>query len=52
MNHGLIQNPTKSRAGFRTAQLIFVLWLLFVNIFYYLQFRDVVLARLAAWIHR
>lgn len=52
MNRGAIKNPKESRAGFRAAQLIFILWLLFVNIFYYLQFRDVVLARLAAWIHR
>lgn len=52
MNDGPIQNPNRSRAGFRVAQLLFIVWLLFVNIFYYLQFRGVFLARLASWIHR
>jgi hypothetical protein len=52
MNHDPIQNPIESRAGFRAAQLLFILWLLFVNVFYYLQFRDVFLSLLAAWIHR
>ncbi|MGA7914578.1 MAG: hypothetical protein WCA00_05030 [Candidatus Acidiferrales bacterium] len=47
-----IQDNNKPRAGLRAVQFIFIVWLLFVNIFYYLQFRDVFLARFAAWIHR
>lgn len=46
--HGFI----KSRAGMRVAQFAFILWLLFVNVLYYLQFRDVFLPRIASWIHR
>jgi hypothetical protein len=42
----------KSRAGIRAAQFAFILWLLCVNVFYYLQFRDVFLARVASRIHR
>jgi hypothetical protein len=52
MNDGPIQSAKASRAGFRVVQFLFIGWLLFVNIFYYLQFRDVFGARLASWIHR
>lgn len=52
MTEGPIRDMSKARAGFRAVQFIFIVWLLFVNIFYYLQFRDVFLARFAAWIHR
>lgn len=52
MNHDPVQNPGDSRTGFRAVQLIFFLWLLFVNIFYYLQFRSVFLSLLARWIRQ
>jgi hypothetical protein len=52
MSDGPSQSPLKSRASIRVAQLAFILWLLFVNVFYYLQFRDVLFARIASWIHR
>jgi hypothetical protein len=52
MNDSLRQNSGKSQPVPRAMQLLFIVWLFFVNFFYYLQFRDVILARLAAWIHR
>jgi hypothetical protein len=38
--------------GGRAWQIVFIIWLLLVNFFYYLQFRDLLLARFGAWIHR
>jgi hypothetical protein len=52
MSHGPSESPIRSRASICVAQLAFILWLFFVNVFYYLQFRDVFLARIASWIHR
>jgi hypothetical protein len=36
----------------RIWQIVFIAWLMLVNFFYYLQFRDLLLARFGAWIHR
>ena len=52
MSAGPSQSPIQPRASIRVVQLAFILWLLFVNVFYYLQFRYVLLARIASWIHR
>jgi hypothetical protein len=52
MSDGPSQSPIQLRASIRVEQLAFILWLLFVNVFYYHQFRDLLLARIASWIHR
>lgn len=52
MRESTTPNQTKSGPLVHAAQLIFILWLLFVNVFYYLQFRELFLARFGSWIHR
>jgi hypothetical protein len=44
----------KAASGFagRVWQLAFAAWILLVNFLYYLQFRDLFLARFGAWIRR
>jgi len=34
------------------AAAAFVLWLSFINVFYYVQFRALFVARFGSWIHR
>jgi hypothetical protein len=48
---GESKNASTSLAA-RAAQIIFLAWLLFVNLFYYFQFRELFLARFGAWIHK
>ena len=52
-----MSEPTDSKAGARVGAshvvtIAFVVWLLLINTFYYLQFRGLFLARFGSWIHR
>jgi hypothetical protein len=42
----------RSDAARRLVQILFILWLFFVHVLYYLQFRDLLLSRLGSWVHR
>lgn len=46
------ERAKSSGMGGRVGAALVVVWLLLVNIFYYLQFRELFLARLGNWIHR
>jgi len=45
-------SKARGKGGARVAAVAFVLWLLLINTFYYLQFRGLFLARFGSWIHR
>jgi hypothetical protein len=50
MAENVNSTPSKPVAVGRMLQLLFVLWLFIVNIAYYIQFRDLFLARFESWI--
>jgi hypothetical protein len=52
MSEDVDLNQAHSNAASRIVQILFVLWLVFVNVFYYLQFRDLLLSLFGSWVHR
>ena len=50
----MVARPISSKKTSATffLEFIFLLWVVAVNVFYYLQFRDLLLARFGPWINR